>query len=259
MNTVSAAVLEVAIMGIFVIIAQPQLRDALFEILHAGEPVPAGARANVAQVDRPSGSESPAAALERTLQAVIDSPVGQAVENSLTHWNENQRNENQWNKTQSNENRRPETSQPLPSTAPSSAGSNLRDQFVSTHSAGYAPFDQFESLRVNVPATNQYSGQQVSAQSALGRQVAYPHVATPQGIAPQLAVPQYVPPQSYASTHYGPTQLAPNQWNVASAAQPSAPSINQNMNANVWVPAHVTETSFRQVYPPPYGTQSMWK
>ncbi len=33
LNTVSAAALEVAIMGIFVIIAQPQLRDALFEIL----------------------------------------------------------------------------------------------------------------------------------------------------------------------------------------------------------------------------------
>lgn len=33
LNTISAAALEVAIMGIFVIIAQPQLRDALFEIL----------------------------------------------------------------------------------------------------------------------------------------------------------------------------------------------------------------------------------
>jgi hypothetical protein len=38
-NYISAAILEIMIMGIFVIIAQPQLREALFEILHpAGVP-----------------------------------------------------------------------------------------------------------------------------------------------------------------------------------------------------------------------------
>lgn len=251
LNTVSAAVLEVAIMGLFVIIAQPQLRDALFEILHAGEPLPAAHSNN----NRLGAANTAAATVDRTLQAVANSPVGQAIENSFTQWATGSRPEMN---VPSLSAQLPPAPSLLPSTSAPMVSSGLRDQPAQRQVAGYSPYDQYESFRVNVPANNQAAFQQPIPNSY--------GPATNQ----QYAVPQYVPPQSYSAQNYGaqnyaqgyaqnyaPTQLNTNQWNIASANQSPRPNVNGNTNN--WIPSQVTETSFRQVYPPPYGTQSMWK
>lgn len=258
LNTVSAAALEIFIMGIFVIIAQPQLRDALFELLqvdpaHAAA-TSAGRPAQPAVTNPPA---TPAVGMDRTVEAVRNSRVGQAIESSLTQWANDK-----WSSD-----RRPEVnipslstqpfaqpltqSQPapmqflpsspsllpstsIPSTTGMSANNSWGQQTVTNQVAGYSPYEQYESLRVSIPNDTQ---------------VAYPQ--------------QYVPSPNYASQNYAapqysaPTQLGANQWNVASASQSQRPDVHAQNNH--WIPNQVTETSFRQVYPPPYGTQSMWK
>ena len=254
LNTVAAAVLEVAIMGLFVIIAQPQLRDALFEILHAGEPLPA-AQANVSAPHRAGATTTPSETLDRTLQAVANSPVAQAIENSLSQWANGSRPE--MNVPSLSAQPQPAPSLLSPNSAPL-VSSGLRDQPGQRQVAGYSPYEQYESFRVDVPTNNQPAFQQPVANSYAPTSYQ------------QYAIPQYVPPQSYGTQsysgqnhgqgftqNYAPTQLNSNQWNIASAAQSPRPNVNGNTNN--WIPPQVTETSFRQVYPPPYGTQSMWK
>ncbi len=251
MNTISAAVLEVAIMGIFVIIAQPQLRDALFEIMHVD---PAPAATGLANLNNQRHSQSSSsgtdratidsATIDRTVQAVVNSPVGRAVENSLHQW-----------------------------ATGTSASSTLRDQsgeknVAANYLAGYSPFDQYEAFRVNVPANAPATTQYVVPHYV-------PHKTTATTTAIQLRTScqnfngqnfngqnynnQNLNAQNYNNQHYAPTQLNANQWNIASANQTVHPNTNTNTNTNNWMPTHATETSYRQVYPPPYGTQSMWK
>ncbi len=243
-NTVAAAVLEVAIMGIFVIIAQPQLREALFEILNVDQTAPvAQSTANARSAASPTQSAAvDRATLDRTVQAVLSSPVGQAIENSFSQWANGARTEINAPSLLT-----PQRSAPslFPSTAAPTVSSGLRDQAVPSQVAGYSPYDQYESFRFSVPTNNQTAYQQPAANAFNG------------AVHQQYAVPQYMPSTGYNSHNYAPTQLNANQWNIASATQ--SPRPNGHANTNNWIPSQVTETSFRQVYPPPYGTQSMWK
>lgn len=269
LNTVSAAALEVAIMGIFVIIAQPQLRDALFEILqvdpaHTASSATAGRAVPTSQ----NGPATTTAALEQTVQAVLHSPVGHAVESSLAQWANGQRPDapsllvstpSTQASVQQSSPAQPGNVQPgqlqffnsppaqlpstsSPSTSAMSANTTWRDQPAQNQVAGYSPFDQYESLRVSVPNQSPYQPQVTASQNG-GAQANGALAYNAQG----YAVPQY----------QAPTQLSANQWNVASAAQ--SPRPHAQAHTNQWIPNQVTETSFRQVYPPPYGTQSMWK
>ena len=285
MNTIAAAVLEVAIMGIFVIIAQPQLRDALFEILHVSEPAVARPSGNPSGTNPSRGNSRPTGlasvpSLDHAVQTLRNSPVGQAIENSLTSNASNQAN----------------------AMAPAN----------SLHGAGYSPFDQYESFRVELPSTNSSPATQSSANQFTGSQYPAPQyapsqygtqmnnsynaqpIAQPgaaygtqngaqygnqysaqygaqhgnqynslysnQSIAPYAAqyAAQPVAQQTYVAHNPAATQLMPNQWNIASAAQSPYYVPNATSNSQ-WIPQHATETSYRQVAPPPYGTQSMWK
>lgn len=319
LNTISAAALEVAIMGIFVIIAQPQLRDALFEILQVDPDH--GSTQMVAHTQRQdrsdsvSASASASSALDRSVQTVLNSPVGQAIENSLAKWSSsspNNRNDLSL-PTQSAsqpqtaiESQSPSVSAPpllsstaMSSTAMSSTNAPTGNQSVQNQLTGYSPYEQYESFRVSVPTANQHPAivqqpmtqqpvvqqpfAQFNFQQPTGRkpgglfgngafttQSAPTQSAPTQGVVanygahyatPQFAIPQYVSPHGYTNHTHTPTQLTANQWNIASAAQ--SPPLNSyvypNGNNNSWIPTHATETSFRQVAPPPYGTQSMWK
>ncbi len=228
MNTISAAVLEVAIMGIFVIIAQPQLRDALFEIMHVD---PAPAATGLANLNNQRHSQSSSsgtdratidsATIDRTVQAVVNSPVGRAVENSLHQW-----------------------------ATGTSASSTLRDQsgeknVAANYLAGYSPFDQYEAFRVNVPANAPATTQYV-----------VPHYVPPQNYSNYNSYPtqnfngqnynnQNLNAQNYNNQHYAPTQLNANQWNIASANQTVHP--NTNTNTHQQLDAH---TRHRNQLPP---------
>lgn len=282
LNTISAAALEVAIMGIFVIIAQPQLRDALFEILQV-DPAHGSVQATTQPASSNVSRQTSPAAMDNAMQAVMNSPVGQAVENSLAKWTTN----HQVDMNVPSLSAQPPThlpSQPvtapplLPSTTTLSAGTTNGNQPVQNHLTGYSPYEQFESFRVSVPPSNsqptlvqQPIVQQPIAQprnglfgnGAFPSQTTYNNQATYTS-TPQYAIPHYVPPQSYGGYQsYGaqnhlPTQLTANQWNIASAAQSHYPHTNVQPGSHSWIPTHATETSFRQVTPP-YGTQSMWK
>lgn len=297
LNTISAAALEVAIMGIFVIIAQPQLRDALFEILQV-DPAHGHVQAASQPAANISSREASPASLDRAVQSVMNSPVGQAVENSFAKWTTNHQADTNVPslsaqtlsaQTPTQLPSQPLTAPPLlPSTTTLSAGTTSRNQPVQNHLTGYSPYEQFESFRVSVPPSNsqpalvqQPMAQQPIAQQPLVQQPlvqprnslfgngAFPSQTTYNNQSthtstPQYAIPHYVPPQSYGGYQsYGaqnqmPTQLTANQWNIASAAQSHYPNTNVQPGSNSWIPTHATETSFRQVAPP-YGTQGMWK
>lgn len=257
LNTVSAAALEVAIMGLFVIIAQPQLREALFEILNVDPNHAAALSAasrSAQQSTSTSASSSTPASIDRTVKAVLDSPVGQAIEHSFAQWAQGQRPETNI-PSLSTQPTGQMAAQPFTPAAPAPAMTSLttwRDQPVQNQFAGYSPFDQYESLRVTVPNPSPST----YPSTAVAPSVQSQNYAVPSYSA-QTYVSQNYTAQNYAQPNYGPTQLNANQWNIASAAQSQRPEANAHTNN--WIPTQVTETSFRQVYPPPYGTQSMWK
>ncbi len=263
MNTISAAALEVAIMGIFVIIAQPQLRDALFEILQVEPPVAqasshglttgGSATRSTAVSTNVSPTESMATTIANSLGQLashrpVDLPAPALLSPASSQFAES------------------------PSMVSLPAVQGWREPSVSNPVAANNPFDQYETLRVSVPASNPAHGY---AQSYVSGPSSSP--ANNRSNYDQVRVSQYAPVQNYQT--YAPTQLNANQWNIASAAQSRGyanagpqfagnqanqfnnhnTNINNTNNAQHWIPSQVTETSFRQPYPPPYGTQSMWK
>ena len=188
-NYFSAALLELSIMGIFVVIAQPQLRQAFIELVH---PVPVA-----------SGAGSTGGGLKTSW------PATPAV----------------W----------------APTSAAASAAASVQSLLVRTFSDGdlksdrgperrslrtahYAPLEHYESFHVSLPTDNLCSTS-LSAQPN----------------APQSRI-----------AHYAPTQLVASDGNIAAAAQSPPP-------LSGWTAARPSDAGYRDVYPPPYGTQSQWK
>ncbi len=231
-NTISAAMLEVSIMGLFVILAQPQLRDALFELI-GPEPVTTAAspavNASALSSSGPNAPAQSASAFEQTVHAVLRSPVGQAfgkaIEDKLSNTDLRQVGDVIGLPLPSVSAQLSST--PLPATNSHATAPQWTNDDSGQRVARFAPLEQYESFRVSVPSA-------VSAH-----------------------VPSMLPSttSSPASTYAGITQLAPNQWNVGSAAGSNLPPVNYNS----WAPMHSAQTSYREIYPPPYGTQSQWK
>lgn len=209
-NYLFAAFLELVLMATFVVIAQPQLRQSLFELL---EPSPGSVA-----VPGPDPSATRTA-------ATTDPSYG--VDYPVTHF-------------------------AIGSTVAADSSSASSHSLASTGqhagwsmtTAGYTPFDQFESFAVSS------SGEEL----AVSRGVASgPNHAAEKRVA------------GYAPT-VGATQLGAIDWNIASAGRPLSPTTGwptagwtsggSTVSRPVSRPA---EADYRDAYPPPYGTQSQWK
>jgi hypothetical protein len=203
-NYLSAAILEIMIMGIFVIIAQPQLREAFVELLH-----PAG------------------------VQTLPGQPASYGFEPAV-HTSA-QLSENSWSSVRDS----------LSMAAPSllSAAGNMSTvgnmsavgSGVMSRTSHYAPLEQYEAFTVPLP--NHQTVQPVANQVAN-------HFSS--ASAPSVGQSwQAIPSTS-------PTQITAGAWNIASAAQSPRP-------LSGWTSPQSIDNTYRDTYPPPYGTQSQWK
>ncbi len=168
-NYISAAILEITIMGLFVIIAQPQLREALFELLHPADQsivygdsnrhaalqneIVSGLRSRSSTSNSPEPMSTNATLLSSAPSS--DSPLVQTVQQLVnvagqvlapTH------------------NHQP---------APQQVASNQPAPPV--YSSNYAPLEQYEAFRVNV--ANQAAANQAAANPAASNSNALPSTA----------------------------------------------------------------------------------
>ncbi|MCC6511906.1 MAG: hypothetical protein IT423_22600 [Pirellulaceae bacterium] len=271
-NTISAAILEITIMGLFVIIAQPQLRDALFEILHpASEPqlsstslsnstAANSTASNLRGTGAPSGRASSGAVestgvestgvepahairsegahvIDLTLQAITRDPQDQTFNQNLANFASYVSGLAAHGRPTPPTTQQP-TTQPgaLPSTSP----------MPSTSPTAVTPSawpSQPELITAGYAPLEQYESFSVAVPSV-------PSLPSTSSLPSHPAGSTYGQPTNQVT---GATQLLPNQWNIASAAQSPRP-------ISGWVPIPAPAPSNNvPLYPPPYGTQNQWK
>jgi hypothetical protein len=230
---VAAALLELMIMGAFVLIAQPQLRERLFQLV----PLPAEANAQSPELSAVRApADGPSVESEAAAPYTAPSPA-----------------ELPWL-----------SPAPMPKLA---LASEARAQPMNM--AGGSPLEHFEAFSVSVPANGNTSGM-TDAQGS--RRVALyapadrttrvatnvsptASVAMSTGMASDLSATRSANTSATVPSdvaRYAPTRLTADAWNVAAAEQSRFP-------LGGWTSARPADAAYRDTYPPPFGTQSQWK